>query len=81
MDENNSYRLAPHETFDLHELLVMKTLNATKASVMSALVKDELKAILQQDTVACQEHIRELQALLENSVLAPTELRNDENTN
>lgn len=69
---NTSERITPHETFDIHELLVMKTVSATKSSVMSALVNDsELKAIMQQDLDTTQEQIKELQSLLQHSVYAP----------
>jgi len=73
-------RIAPHETLDLHELLTMKTVGATKSSVMGGLVKDEqLKALLQQDLKTCQEHIRELQGLLQSSVIAPSDIKSDNN--
>jgi similar to spore coat protein len=63
--------IAPHETYDLHELLTMKNVSATKCFAMSKLVKDEdLKSILQQDLITSKEHIRELEALIETSVLA-----------
>lgn len=67
----NGQLIAPHETYDLHELLVLRSVSATKTSVMSGLVKDEeLKAIMQQEFNNCQEHLKELQSLLESSVLA-----------
>jgi similar to spore coat protein len=63
--------IAPHETFDLHELLTMKNISATKCFAMSKLVKDEeLKAIMQQDLSTAKEHIRELEGLIQTSVLA-----------
>jgi similar to spore coat protein len=63
--------IAPHETFDLHELLTMKNVSATKCFAMSKLVKDEeLKSILQQDLAAAKEQIRELEGLIQTSVLA-----------
>ncbi len=75
---NTGKRIAPHETFDLHELLVLKTVSATKSSVMAGLVKDEeLKTILQQDLSATQEQIKELQSLLQSSVLAPSDIGKD----
>jgi similar to spore coat protein len=63
--------IAPHETYDLHELLTMKNVSATKCFAMSKLVKDEeLKSIMQQDLAASKEHIKELEALIQTSVLA-----------
>lgn len=63
--------IAPHETYDLHELLTMKNVSATKCFAMSKLVRDEeLKSILQQDLAAGKEHIKELEALIQTSVLA-----------
>lgn len=62
-------KIAPHETFDIHELLVAKTVAATKCATMSALVKDEeLKSILQQDLNNGQNQIKELTILIEQSV-------------
>ncbi len=64
-------RIAPHETFELHELLTFKNVCATKSATMSALVKDEeLKSLLQQDYSLTQGHIRELQGLLQISEFA-----------
>lgn len=64
---------APHESIELHELLAFKNVSLTKSVTMSKLVSDkELKAILQQDAVTCQQHIRELGNLLEQSVLLKT---------
>lgn len=75
---NTNNRIAPHETFDIHELLVLRTVAATKSSAMAKLIKDEdLKEILQQDFSSTQEHIRELKSLLQSSVLAPSDIRKD----
>ena len=64
-----SNKVTPHETFDLHELLVAKTVAATKCATMAALVKDEeLKSILQQDLIKGQNQIKELKSLLQQSV-------------
>lgn len=66
-------RITPHETFDIHELLTIKSVSATKSAAMAVLVKDEeLKTILQQDLSSSQEQIKELQNLLQRSVLAPS---------
>lgn len=60
--------IAPHETFELHELLTFKNVCATKSVAMAGLVKDpELKAILQQDLSITQGQIRELQSLIQTS--------------
>lgn len=76
---NTEKKLAPHETFDLHELLNLKTVSATKSATMVGLVKDEkLKRILNGNLTSTQEHIRELQNLIQSSVLAPSNI--NENT-
>ncbi|MCX7747718.1 MAG: hypothetical protein N2645_12655 [Clostridia bacterium] len=63
--------IAPHETFEIHELLTFKTLCATKSATMSKLVSDsELKSILQDDVSASKDAIRELQSLLQRSTFA-----------
>ena len=64
-------KIAPHETFELHELLTFKNVCATKSSVMSGLVQDqELKSLLQQDYTASQGQIKELRGLLQSSEYA-----------
>ncbi|MCX7923998.1 MAG: spore coat protein [Clostridia bacterium] len=63
-------RIAPHETFELHEILTFKNVCATKSSAMAALVKDEeLKALLQEDFTISQGQIIELQNLIQSSEL------------
>ncbi len=63
--------IAPHEAFELHELLTFKNVCATKSATMSALVKDEeLKNMLQQDFTVLQSHIRELQNLMQGATWA-----------
>lgn len=68
-------RIAPHETFELHELLVFKSVCATKSKAMTAFAKDEeLKSILQDDFMVSQEQIKELRSLLQHSTYAPPEI-------
>ncbi|KZL91782.1 spore coat protein [Clostridium magnum] len=63
--------IAPHESFELHELLTFKNVCLTKSTTMSALVSDErLKSILQQDITTTQSHIKELRSLMEQSSMA-----------
>jgi similar to spore coat protein len=63
--------IAPHEAFELHELLTFKNVCATKSVTMAGLVKDEeLKSIMQQDFSVSQGHIRELQNLMQGSTWA-----------
>lgn len=63
-------RIAPHETFDLHEILTFKNVSATKSSAMVALVKDEeLKTLMQKDFTISQGQIRELLDLIQTSEL------------
>jgi len=60
--------IAPHETFQLHELLSFKNLCATKSATMSTLVGDEqLKSLMEQDFNTTKSHIRELQDLMQGS--------------
>lgn len=61
-------KIAPHEAFELHELLSFKNVCLTKSTTMSGLVSDEkLKSILQQDITLSQGHVKELKSLMENS--------------
>lgn len=54
-----------HETLDLHELLVFKNLCLTKSSTMTGLVQDqELRDILEQDTLKTRRQVERLQSLL-----------------
>lgn len=65
---NNRVSIAPHETFEVHELLTFKNVCATKAAAMSTLVSDqELKNIMQTDLSMSKDHVRELQSLLQLS--------------
>ena len=67
-------RIAPHETFEIHELLNFKNVCATKSSAMAALVKDEeLKTLMEQDFRLSAGHIRELQGLIQLSELKEIE--------
>lgn len=69
-------RLAPHESFELHELLTVKNICATKSSAMANLVKDEeLKGLMQKDFTSSQEHIRELRDLLKMSEFTDAAVR------
>lgn len=64
-------KIAPHETFELHELLTFKNICATKSSAMAGFIKDEeLKTLIQQDFNISQNHIRELMDLLEKSAFS-----------
>lgn len=63
--------IAPHEAFELHELLTFKNVCATKSAAMSGLVKDEeLKTLLRNDFTIGQAHIRELTDLMQGSTWA-----------
>lgn len=65
---DNDKRIAPHETFELHELITFKNICATKAATMSEKVKDEeLKSLLSHDLSLSQGHIKELQNLITKS--------------
>ncbi|GIM27771.1 spore coat protein CotF [Clostridium polyendosporum] len=63
--------IAPHEAFELHEILTFKNVCLTKAVTMSALVSDSnLKNILQQDITQTQSEIKELRDLISRSNMA-----------
>ncbi|KNY29354.1 spore coat protein [Pseudobacteroides cellulosolvens] len=63
--------IAPHEAFELHEILTFKNVCATKSATMAGLVKDqELKGLLEQDFSVAQGHIRELQDLMQGATWA-----------
>lgn len=62
--------IAPHETFELHEILTFKNVCATKSATMVGFVdNEELKTMLQQDFATAQEHIKELRELIQSSQL------------
>ncbi|MEW9050472.1 MAG: hypothetical protein AB2392_04900 [Neobacillus sp.] len=63
----NTQYLAPHETYELHELLTFKNLCLTKSSTMGVLVQDsELKDILQQDVTKTTAQIQRMQEFITN---------------
>ncbi|HEY9061721.1 MAG TPA: spore coat protein [Pseudobacteroides sp.] len=63
--------IAPHEAFELHEILTFKNVCATKSATMAGLAKDqELKSLLDQDFAISQGHIKELQSLMQGSTWA-----------
>ncbi|MDQ0413355.1 hypothetical protein [Mesobacillus stamsii] len=64
---NNTQYLAPHETYELHELLTFKNNCLTKAATMSTLVQDQaLKSILDQDVTKSKQQIQGLQQFITN---------------
>ena len=59
--------LAPHETYELHELLTFKNLCLTKATTMSQLCQDSnLKGILQQDVDKTTTQVQRIQQFMTN---------------
>jgi similar to spore coat protein len=59
--------LAPHETYELHELLTFKNLCLTKATTMSQLCQDpNLKGILQQDVDKTSSQVQQIQQFMTN---------------
>lgn len=59
--------LAPHETYELHELLTFKNLCLTKSATMSGLVQDqELKSILENDVTKTKTQIQRIQQFITN---------------
>lgn len=58
-----------HETCEVHELTVFKTLCSTKSKTMQSLVSDPaLKMILQQDAQLSDRQIEELSGLLSKAI-------------
>jgi len=63
----NTHYLAPHETYELHELLTFKNLCLTKSTTMSGIAQDqELKSILQQDATKTRDQIQRIQEFMTN---------------
>ncbi len=59
--------LAPHETYELHELLTFKNLCLTKSATMSGLAQDqELKSILEQDATKTKGQIQRMTQFITN---------------
>lgn len=66
MNTNTQY-LAPHETYELHELLTFKNLCLTKSSTMGTFIQDQdLKSILDQDVTKSKQQIQRLQQFITN---------------
>lgn len=61
-------KIAPHETFEVHELLMFKSVCANKAAMMSSMVKDpQLRGLLDSDLNQSKQQIQELRNFLSNS--------------
>jgi similar to spore coat protein len=59
--------LAPHETYELHELLTFKNTCLTKSATMSGIVQDpELRSILNQDVTKTKDQIQRIQEFITN---------------
>ncbi|WP_046174764.1 hypothetical protein [Domibacillus indicus] len=57
--------LGQHETLDVHELVVFKSICTTKAFTMSKLAQDpELKALLDADARTGHQHLEQLKQFL-----------------
>ncbi|HEY4552604.1 MAG TPA: hypothetical protein VIG80_05380 [Bacillaceae bacterium] len=58
-------KLGLHESLDVHELFVAKSLALTKATTMSGLAKDgELKKILEGYSTLSTRHLQELEQVI-----------------
>jgi similar to spore coat protein len=65
-------RLAPHETLELHELLVLKTTSLVKLKETVVKVVDpQLQQLYLQHIQVTQQQIVELMNLLENRPIMP----------
>ncbi len=60
--------IAPHEAFEIHELLQLKNICALKASGLTGMVADpKLRLILQNDLENSQQQIKELREYIQTS--------------
>lgn len=63
----NTHYLAPHETYELHELLTFKNVCLTKSATMSGLIQDqELKSILERDVTTTKAQLQRIQQFITN---------------
>ncbi len=77
----NRKRIAPHEAFELHEILTFKNVCLTKSSAMAAFVKDdELAEIMRQDFNISRGQIKEIRDFLQSSELAAHTAARDDST-
>ena len=61
-------QIAPHEAFEIHELLQLKNNCALKASSLSGMVADpKLRLILETELDKTQNQIKDLRGLLQQS--------------
>ncbi len=61
-------QIAPHEAFEIHELLQLKNNCALKASSLSGMVADpKLRLILETELDKTQNQIKDLRELLQQS--------------
>jgi similar to spore coat protein len=61
---DQTLRLAPHETMEIHEMLNFKTLCLAQSKFMQGLVFDrDLKHLMQKDVELTIKHIEQLQGL------------------
>ena len=57
--------LGQHESLELHELVVFKSVCTSKSYTMSTLAQDpELKALLDADAQSGQQHLKQLKQFL-----------------
>jgi similar to spore coat protein len=61
---DQTQRLAPHETMEIHEMLNFKTLCLAQSKLMQGLVFDrDLKHLMQKDVDLTMKHVAQLQGL------------------
>jgi similar to spore coat protein len=61
---DQTQRLAPHETMEIHEMLNFKTLCLAQSKMMQGLVFDrDLKHLMQKDVDLTMKHVTQLQGL------------------
>lgn len=65
-------KIAPHESFEIHELLTFKNLCATKSAMLAGAVEDaRLRDLLEGDINMSRQQISELKNLLETHAYSP----------
>jgi similar to spore coat protein len=67
---DQTQRLAPHETMEIHEMLNFKTLCLAQSKFMQGLVFDrDLKHLMQKDVDMTLKHVSQLQGLYQKILL------------
>jgi len=64
-------KITPHETFQVHEILMQKSVGANKAAMMASMVQDpQLKGMIEKSLNESKQQIQELKGFISNSPLS-----------